>query len=182
MQHACSSRVLLAILLATGWSINEVRAFDIHKVGFYSLKSVKKFEGLDQQAAFVTFKLPWERRLGGRLDFSTSFTVAGGAVSQDSLSTTFVSVGPAVRLSIPFRYSGWFMELGTSPTYLGESNFVTGELGGKVHFTSFVVAGGAIGKKNQLSLAARLQHISNAGLRNPNPGVDLLGVQLSYSF
>lgn len=176
------SRTLLAGLLFAGCWVNDALAFEVQNVGFYTLKSVKKFEGLDQEAAFVTFRLPWERRLGQRLNLSTGFTVTSGAASQDSLSTTFVSAGPVARLSMPIRYGGWFVELGTSPTYLSDSTFVTGELGGELHFTSFIAVGGQIGKKNPLALSARFQHISNAGLRDRNPGVNLLGAQLTYSF
>lgn len=182
MQHPQLSRVLLAVLLVTGWAISDARALEIQSVGLYTLTSVKHFDGLDQQAIFIRFELPWERSLGQRLKLSTAFTVTGGAVSQDSVSTIFASAGPSARLSMPFRYSGWFVEFGTSPTYLRDSTFVVGELGGSLQFTSSIAVGGQVGKKNQLALSARLQHISNAGIQNPNPGVDLLGAQLTYSF
>lgn len=73
----------------------------------------------------------------------------------------------------------WRFEIGIKPTILSEDRFGTRDLGGHFHFTSHV------GIRYQLhpkfSVGYRVQHISNAGIASPNPGLDLHLLTLDLS-
>jgi hypothetical protein len=49
-------------------------------------------------------------------------------------------------------------------------------------FGEFVGAGFAFGQRQQHSLGLRLQHISNGGIKNPNPGLTFSSVVFQYRF
>jgi hypothetical protein len=65
----------------------------------------------------------------------------------------------------------WRFEIGIKPTVLSEDRFGTLDLGGHFHFTSH------LGIRYQLhpkfAVGYRFQHISNAGIASPNPGLNL---------
>lgn len=49
-------------------------------------------------------------------------------------------------------------------------------------FGEFVGAGVAFGARHELDLALRLQHVSNGGIKNPNPGLTFVSLALGYRF
>lgn len=178
--------ILLSLVLSVSVTASDTRAvtlagFEIQDAGVYALGAVKKFDGLDQQGAFVTFRLPWTHA-SDRLRFNTGLTAVTGALKRDAVSTAFVSAGPTARMTMRSRLSHWFVELGTAPTYIDSPRYGDEDLGGSTHFTTHFSAGGEFGRKKQFSLSTRFQHISNAGLNSHNPGVDLWGAQWTYRF
>src|SRR5690606_9852583 len=87
----------------------------------------------------------------------------------------FLSLGPVWHR--PVGQSRYFTELSISPTLIAGSTFQGEELGGDFHFTSALVFGTAIGSRGVVAL--RLQHTSNGGIRDTNPGMDMLGITFS---
>jgi lipid A 3-O-deacylase len=75
--------------------------------------------------------------------------------------------------------SRWRLEIGVKPTVLSEDRFGTLDLGGHFHFTSH------LGIRYQLhptlAVGYRFQHISNAGISSPNPGLNLHLLTLDLS-
>src|SRR5438046_9455519 len=49
-------------------------------------------------------------------------------------------------------------------------------------FGEFVGAGLLFGPRQELGLGLRLQHVSNGGIKNPNPGLSFASVVLRYDF
>jgi hypothetical protein len=49
-------------------------------------------------------------------------------------------------------------------------------------FGEFVGAGVAFGARHELDLALRVQHVSNGGIKNPNPGLTFVSLALGYRF
>jgi hypothetical protein len=45
-----------------------------------------------------------------------------------------------------------------------------------------VAAGVSFGDQLQWDVAARLQHFSNAGINNPNPGINFFQLRVDYHF
>ena len=88
-------------------------------------------------------------------------------------------LGPVWRLPINSR--SLFVELGVSPTLLGGSSFNGRDMGGNFHFTSSAAVGKTFGARDAFSLSLRIQHTSNGSIRNTNPGMDMIGVNLSFS-
>ena len=105
--------------------------------------------------------------------------LAVGTISTTEVNQPFVSFGPVWRLPINSRRL--FVQLGFSPTLLGGSTFHGRDLGGKFHFTSSATIGTTFGARDAVELALRIQHTSNGSIRNTNPGMDMIGLNLSFS-
>ncbi len=105
---------------------------------------------------------------------ATHLELAIGTITTSQESRAFVSFGPVWRLPINSRFL--FVELGFSPTVIAGSSFNGRDLGGNFHFTSSASIGATFGAREDSSIASRIQHTSNAGLNNTNPGLDMIGL------
>ncbi len=90
-----------------------------------------------------------------------------------------MSFGPVWRQPINSRFL--FVELGFSPTVIAGSSFNGRDLGGNFHFTSSASIGATFGAREISSIALRIQHTSNAGLNNTNPGLDMIGLNFNFN-
>lgn len=130
-----------------------------------------KFDGVVQIAA--TFEVSdWNLLRAHRVEISV------GPIFSASGNAAFASIGPVWRT--PLVGDRLFVDMGISPTFISASRFGGRDLGGHFHFTSFVSAGIQLGRSG--SLAVRIQHTSNGGLRGTNPGMDMVGMEFSYGF
>ena len=110
--------------------------------------------------------------------WASRFDVALGVISESSDNRAFVSVGPVWRWQKP---SGrFYVEVGASPTLLAGSRFGDRDLGGIIYLTSSFAVGRTFGLRNALSL--RIQHTSNGGLNDDNPGMDFVGLSFVHRF
>lgn len=93
-------------------------------------------------------------------------------------ATTATLFGPVLgwRLPVP----GLAFELSLRPTWLSDSVIADFDMGGNFHFTSHV--GLAWRVTDRFSASARIQHTSNGGIRDVNPGLDLQMLELAYRF
>ena len=133
-----------------------------------------KFEDTLQVA--VAFHVRPPRRLRAR-----RLELAIGSLSTSRDHSAFVSLGPVWRLALHDRPV--FVELGISPTLIvGGSSFNGRDLGGNVHFTSSLAVGANFGRLDTASVSLRVQHTSNAGLSNTNPGMDMVGINFAFNF
>jgi len=130
-----------------------------------------KFDGVMQIAA--VFEV--EKWLFFR---SHHMEIAIGPISSSSGNAAFVSMGPVWRT--PLVRDRYFAAVGVAPTVFSASRHGERNLGGHFHFTSFVSVGMRLDRSSSLSL--RIQHTSNGGIRGTNPGMDMLGLELSYNF
>jgi lipid A 3-O-deacylase len=86
---------------------------------------------------------------------------------------------PSLRMRLERGESPWFIELGIGASYLDrlyttpEKTFST-----RWNFYDMLGIGHSFGAEHQHELGLRWVHISNAGIRRPNPGEDF--VQLRY--
>lgn len=132
-----------------------------------------KFSGTVQLAAVFQRRAPlWLRA------HHTEIAVGGIQYADDS--RPFVSIGPVWRRGREDQ--SVFVEFGFSPTFIGGSRFADRDMGGNVHFTSSLSIGHIFGRFRQAALALRLQHISNGGFSDTNPGMDMLGLNFSFNF
>lgn len=141
---------------------------DDYRVG----KVIGEFHDTWQYA--IAFKLRPPRRLRAQyLEFAV------GAITTPSESSAFVSAGPVWQF--PVYGDRVTIKLGFSPTLLSGSTFSGLDLGGNFHFTSSAAVEATFGVRRSVSIALRLQHTSNGGLRSTNPGMDILGLNFSYA-
>ncbi len=122
----------------------------------------------------VAFKMRPPRRLrANRLE------LAMGTLSTSQENRLFLSLGPVWRL--PLNSHSLFVELGISPTLISGSSFNGRDMGGNFHFTSSAAVGATFGARDALSLSLRIQHMSNGGLNSANPGMDMIGLNITFN-
>ena len=122
----------------------------------------------------VAFKFRPPRRLRAK-----RMELVVGTIATSQESRLFVSLGPVWQLPIVNR--SMFFELGISPTFIGGSSFNQRDLGGNFHFTSSASIGAIFGARENISVALRIQHISNGGISGINPGMDMIGLNFAFN-
>lgn len=163
--------VFVVVMVAIGLQSHNARATQFLPDDVRVGKSMSKFDETTQIG--VAFKLRPPRRLRSRY-----LELAFGALATSSETHAFVSLGPVWTL--PIREERLFLKYGFSPTLLSGSTFGDRDIGGSFHITSSVSLEAALGLRRALSLALRIQHISNGGLNSLNPGMDIVALNISY--
>jgi len=137
------------------------------------------FGDLTQQAAYIDFRLPWYFVTAGGLHISPRLTLEGGRFENGGDDRLFASLGPAVRLSNPRWRLPLVLDAGISPTFIDGSEYDGREFGTSINFTSHLALGLELGERNRYRIDLRFQHISNGGLNDDNPGVNMFGIGFS---
>ena len=117
---------------------------------------------------------------GPRLLRARQLEIALGVIDAPEQSRLFAFVGPVWR--VLDAHSGPFLDLSFGPTLITGSSIGGRELGGNFHFRSALALGVAFGRTVPSSIALRVEHISNGGLRDANPGLDLVGLSFVTGF
>ena len=74
-----------------------------------------------------------------------------------------------------------FLEAAVGVHYISDHQIYTGrDMSTHFQFGDHVGAGVSFGDHHDWDLMARLQHLSNAGLQNPNPGINFYQIRLSH--
>ena len=136
------------------------------RYGFGSTAATEVYRQVD---AVLYLPLRYGRPLGTRWTLRTRLELSLGRLGRHRADTMIGSVGPAVSLmseKLPLA-----IEVGVSPTLIGRHEFVGRDLGRALQFTSHVGIAVLAGKR--LRLGYRFQHISNARLARPNPGLNM---------
>lgn len=149
------------------------------EAGFrYGLSDERNEAYFRKYEAFFNWYLPWAWRpesgwiLASRLDFTGSLLRAGGT------NGFLGSVGPALAV----RKKGWIvgLDLGVSPAVLSQDHYGDEDLSG--HFQILTHAGISLFPIRNLSIGYEFQHVSNADIQQPNPGLNMHNVEISYRF
>lgn len=92
---------------------------------------------------------------------------------------TQVAILPSLRMRLDRGQSRWFIELGIGASWM-DQKFTTPRkaFGSQWNFYDMMGIGHSFGDEHQHELGIRWVHVSNAGLKEPNPGQDFL--QLRY--
>ena len=120
--------------------------------------------------------------LRGRWEFAVGRWRADEGASGDEAWVTQLSAVPSLRLS-GSSSRGWYAEIGSGPSVLmpvfqSRSRSFSTEL----NFQSHLAVGQALGAHGENDLALRIEHFSNAGIREPNPGMDFVSLRYTYRF
>lgn len=141
------------------------------------------------RAAGVGITLPWNwsRTLGsGALTGHWDFYLGGHRVRPDGgqhLNLWAISAGPSLRWRGAQGASPWFVEAGTA-VMLHDRRYHSADrlFGTRYNFASHLGVGRNWGAQQQHELSLRVQHISNAGIKKPNPGENLLLLRYGHRF
>lgn len=131
-----------------------------------------------QAETFVDFDLPWTWNIYSDWRFQPKFDVSGGWLGGEHTDGFVGALGPTFELSkgkFPLTLEG-----GSSPTFLSKYQFGDKSFGDNVQFTSHIGLNWYFTR--HLSIGYRFQHMSNAGLGNSNPGLNLNMFLLTYHF
>lgn len=171
------SAVISGTSQAQGLDVGEgVSLLNVGVRGGFS--ATDKDEDFEQYEAFVTYGLPWEWewpsgwRLGTRLNASLGALDGGGETG------VIGTIGPGLALSkagIPLG-----LDIGIGFTGLSEDKFGREDFGTQFQFTSHIGVNYQFGWN--LEAGYRFQHMSNAGIDEENPGLNLHMFQLGYRF
>ena len=125
----------------------------------------------------------WTRRLGesGRVELSAELGLAwwrpdAGAPAGDMLQFSAVPLwrfwaSPQSRLHV---------EIGIGPSLLSRRQFAGRNLSTHFQFADHIGLGYALDERSRLGL--RYSHFSNAGIKRPNPGLDVLQITWTKGF
>lgn len=111
---------------------------------------------------------------------AVTLRVEGGAgiIEAEGEGTGIASAGVSLdvtKLNFPLS-----VELGLAPAVISRSHFDDHNLGGPIQFVSHVGLNWRI--SDRWKAVYRLQHMSNAGIYGPNPGLNMHLVGLAYRF
>jgi hypothetical protein len=174
-------RLELAIFLCA-MSLAPLAYADIQfgSVGIQTAESANNVSGTHQNALSLRYQVISQ---SSKFWLPSSLDLTVGALESGTDTGSFVSFGPSYRFGLGKRKSGkWFVDFGIHPTYLGKNVYSGRPIGGNFHFTSYLGLGTFLGQQRKTSILLRYQHTSNAGIKNPNPGLDMVGLTFSYHF
>jgi Lipid A 3-O-deacylase (PagL) len=131
-----------------------------------------------QSEAFADFDLPWQWNFYSDWRLQPRIDVSAGYLGDQTTSAFVGTAGPLLELRkghIPLALEG-----GASPTVISRYRFGSTDFGEGFQFTSHI--GLTWYLTDHLSVGCRFQHMSNAGLAKPNPGLNVGMLELSYHF
>jgi len=127
---------------------------------------------------FVNYTLPWVWRSRSGWILAPKIDLTAAALHAAGTTGFLGSLGPA--LTVTRQGARLTVEGGISPAYLGEDIYGHEDLSGHIQFLTH----GAVTIRiiQSLRIGYEFQHISNADIQQPNPGLNMHNVQIAYSF
>jgi lipid A 3-O-deacylase len=121
--------------------------------------------------------------LGGYLDVTLAYW-DNSSVRKTNSGLWDIGLTPVVRIQQTAKSSvSPFLEGGVGIHYLSETSVdADRRFGCNVTFGNHVGVGVTFGPRNAFELMYRFQHLSNAGLCTPNPGINFNQVRIGYWF
>lgn len=136
------------------------------------------------QRVTLNYETPswWTHQFGsgwGKLDLNGEL---GGAYwwasgSRDPSTIWQANAIPMLRWWANDRF---YLEAGVGVTLFSRTSFADKRIGSAFQFGDHVGMGFLLNKNNRLGV--RYSHFSNAGIKRPNPGLDLVQVTYTYQF
>jgi hypothetical protein len=159
-------------------ALHVAMAADVPHFGFRSgLVTQNDVGDFTQFEIFMVQPLPWVWQWSSGWRLSTFLTASAGVLESEDRSGFIGTLGPEFKLSPAGRLS---FIIGSVSTFLGNHEFGKTDLGGLFQFTSYIGLNYRMGKSG--SLGYRIQHMSNAGIFDTNPGLDMHVLQLDYRY
>jgi len=116
-------------------------------------------------------------------DFFVSHWRAPNAGNTENQSYTQIGAVANLRYRFDGGASPWFTEVGLGATVLdGIYRTPSREFSTRFQFTEFLGVGRSFGQRGEHELSLRIQHVSNADIKQPNPGENFWRVRYLYRF
>lgn len=125
----------------------------------------------------------WQGMLGGRVDAYLEGSLGLWSVRGPNGRTSYGSLGvvPMFRYRFDQGRSPWFVEAGIGAVVTNRLYETANKgFGSRLNFSDQLGLGYRLNPKEELSL--RVQHVSNAGLKEPNPGENFLQVRYAFNY
>jgi hypothetical protein len=170
-----TSLVLALPAWPAGVTDERPRAVGILAGGAYLDPDDEDFQGYE---FYLRRDLPWAWTWASGYTLALVANASVGHFHDAERESVSAALGPGFTLA----YRDWpvYVDAGSRFTIISEYKFEDLDLGGHLQFTShFALKVRATG---ELEVGARVQHLSNAGLYESNPGLDLLSLDLSWRF
>ncbi|HEU5126165.1 MAG TPA: acyloxyacyl hydrolase [Verrucomicrobiae bacterium] len=126
----------------------------------------------------LNLRLPWQWDLGSGWQLGTRLDFSGGWLHGEGENAVIGTLGPSAILS--WKDFPVSLDVGSSPTLISRHHFGNRDFGGAFQFTTH--AGLNWDLARHVSVGYRYQHMSNAGLFDSNPGLNLHLLSVSYRF
>jgi len=123
----------------------------------------------------------WGNELRGHWDIYASRWSFHAALGRGS-SLMLLGVTPTLRLHPGGGRSAWFWEAGVGVA-MSNRRYVTQhkEFSTRFNFASHAGVGVYLGARRQHELMLQVQHISNARIKRPNPGENVIQLRYAYA-
>jgi lipid A 3-O-deacylase len=143
----------------------------------FGFAEVVEGEDFNQLEIAATYRLPWTRRLDQGWTLESRINASAGALHHDGGDTAaIVTIGPGLAWVSPSQQ--YTIEAGISPTLVSKHEFGEADFGGNFQFTSFIGLNSRLGERTTATF--RVQHMSNAGIYNHNPGLNHIMLGINY--
>lgn len=126
----------------------------------------------------LNLRLPWSWNPGSNWHLGTRLDFSAGWLHGEGEDAALGTLGPTAVLT--WKDFPVSLDAGSSPTLISRHHFGNRDFGGAFQFTSHVGLNWDFAP--HFTLGYRYQHMSNAGLFSPNPGLNLHLLSVSYRF
>ena len=124
----------------------------------------------------------WQGRIRTHLDVYLS-DWASTAAPPARRHNTQLGVVPMARYRFADGQSPWFVEGGIGLSYLMATHHTpNGPFGSRWNFSDHLGVGRNFGAQRQHEVSLQANHVSNAGLRQPNPGETFVQIRYAHRF
>lgn len=121
-------------------------------------------------------------RLGGYWEASVAGWTYHGP-DQDRTGIAQIAFKPVFRYRFDDGASPWFYEAGVGLTLLNRRyTSDRKDFGSRFNFGDHAAVGRIFGARQEHEVALRIEHFSNAGIKEPNPGATFLQLRYAYRF
>lgn len=157
--------------------INDQEWF-VESFGFRSGVDDSSFGSLESYELFATIPSKYEWKIGGEGQVDLKFEAAVGILNYSGGDGCYARFGP--QLELGFDDFPITFVIGSGPAYLSDHTYGGLDLGGRFQFISSIGFDWALSES--WSFGYRWQHISNAGVHDRNPGLNLNTLGFTYRF
>ena len=144
-------------------------------------------QGSDTRMVSIGLRLPiqrtfWDGRITAAWDLYLSDWRAGVGPG-DRSQFTQLGLVPMFRHRFDAGQSPWFVEVGVGISYLSKPYQTTNKsFSTQWNFSDHLGVGRSFGADRRQELGLYVKHVSNAGVRSPNPGETFVVLRYAYAF
>ncbi|GAB6043231.1 acyloxyacyl hydrolase [Endothiovibrio diazotrophicus] len=139
--------------------------------------------GDDTELARVGLQWDWDKRWFDEGDWYVTGLWEAEAGVWSNGGGADLSFTPVFQLKPKSESAPYpFFELGIGAHLLSDEQLDNRDMGGVLHLGTHLGVGYRFGDHNRWELAYRFQHLSNAGIEDPNPGIEFHVLRLGYHY